>query len=76
MCKPSPIVSLVVGVVMLAAALPVWAHEGDDSPIDPKALGPGMNTLGIVALVVVVVIIWYQWRKRALLKSSRRPKDD
>ncbi len=65
--------SLVASACLFLAARAAWADE-DDVPIDPRVVEPGFKLLGVLILVGVALVVWYQLRKRALLRSRTQDR--
>jgi hypothetical protein len=66
---------LLIGA-MLAGARGAWAHEDEGPPMDPTIISPGLKLLGIVLAVAIGVTVWYQLRKRAMLRGDRDDRRD
>lgn len=67
-------VKCILFTALAACSRCALAHEDDGPPLDPTVISPGLKLLGVVALVAIGVTVWYQWRKRSLLRGEQNDR--
>jgi hypothetical protein len=62
--------AVTVTIVLLWSSA-AWAHDDDNVPMDPAVLLPGLKVFLVVAALFVVARVWYQLRKRAIVRAGK-----
>lgn len=60
-------------------ALPLVVRADDDEkpvPLDPQTKAAQNWVFGIIALIVVLALGWYWWRRRQIIRSGRSVDGD